>query len=180
MEMASLEVGLFLYPRSSVSTHSISIWSTCLLRHQTQWPSVSLLARKNPTLTPRSLNIPSPFSDMYPQKPEHHLSFFLNAVNIKLLRCTHAYIELLKDKESHYKLAVFSWLVPPWVETNKKKPLEVVSLTMTKEKVRVRGKKTELVGHHHSGTVGFEPQPCKSLLGRLVSDPSPWGTERMA
>lgn len=51
---------------------------------------------------------------------------------------------------------------------------------MTKEKVRVRGKKTELVEHHHSGTVGFEPQPHKSLLGRLVSDPSPWGTERMA
>lgn len=47
-----------------------------------------------------------------------------------------------------------------------------------KKKVRVR-KKTELVVHGYRGRVGSERLPLKSLLGRLVINPSPWGTERM-
>lgn len=54
---------------------------------------------------------------------------------------------------------MFSLLMPPWVETNSERPLKVVSLMVTKKerkkKVRVR-KKTELVVHRYSGTVGSE------------------------
>lgn len=93
---------------------------------------------------------------MYPQEPEHPFFFFLSAFSLKILCYTHAYIKLLKDRGSIYKLAMFSLLMPPCMETNSERPLKVVSLKVT-EKVRVREEETERVGHSYSKIVDFEP-----------------------
>lgn len=97
--------------------------------------SLSLLGKKNLTLM-----LDTPFT----QKPTHPTSF-LRAFSVKLLPYTEAWIKLLKDMGSCYKLAVFSWLMPSWVETTNEIPLRGVSLTVTK-KVRVRGKRWTSVG----------------------------------
>lgn len=67
-----------------------------------------------------------------PRKPEHPLTFFLSAFRISF-SALHIY-KLLKDRDnSYYKLAVFSLLMPLWVETDSERPLKVVSLMVTKK-----------------------------------------------